>query len=571
MRLLRHRHGDDAAPPLLARKPDLTREEAQAGARRQPVPLRHARARPARDACALAGGRRHERRCCRGASSCKAGGALVVGFTVPSIGRARSACRAPRPRSARRSTPARSTASSPSTRDGTVTIYSGKVDLGQGLRIAIPQMAAEELGIGVERIALIEGDTALTPDQGPTAGSSGIMRGGVQIRQAAATAREALIALASARSSASRRPSSTSSTARCGRKRGGAGIRFGELVGDKRFDAQGGREGDAAGIPRTYAIVGKPLAAARHPGQGHRPPRLRARLRGRRHAARPRRAAAGGRREARRRSTRASIAVDSGRARRPRSRISSASSPPTNGTRCPRRALLKAQWSESAPLLGARRRARVDAQRPVRRRRDAGAEGRRDAGARRREEGRRRVLLADAVARARWGRRARSPTCATARRRSGRASQATHRFRETIAKALALPKDAVRVVYLDGAGCYGMNGHDDAAADAALLSKAVGRPVRVQWIARRTSTAGIRRGRRSCSRSKARVDARRQDRRMAHRDVDPEGDGEPAEHAAAGARRRRHRADAGHHDGPHQPERRSAVRGAAPGGASCTG
>jgi CO/xanthine dehydrogenase Mo-binding subunit len=47
---------------------------------------------------------------------------------------------------------------------------------------------------------------------------------------------------------------------------------------------------------------------------------------------------------------------------------------------------------------------------------------------------------------------------------------------------LGLPKAAVRVVYLDGAGCYGMNGHDDAAADAALLSRAVGRPVRVQWM-----------------------------------------------------------------------------------------
>ena len=38
------------------------------------------------------------------------------------------------------------------------------------------------------------------------------------------------------------------------------------------------------------------------------------------------------------------------------------------------------------------------------------------------------------------------------------------------------------MIYLDGAGCYGMNGHDDAAADAALLSRAVGRPVRVQWM-----------------------------------------------------------------------------------------
>jgi nicotinate dehydrogenase subunit B len=78
------------------------------------------------------------------------------------------------------------------------------------------------------------------------------------------------------------------------------------------------------------------------------------------------------------------------------------------------------------------------------------------------------------------------PSCAVADVRHGKAtiwsaSQATHRFRETIARALALPKDAVRVIYLDGSGCYGMNGHDDAAADAALLSRAVGRPVRVQW------------------------------------------------------------------------------------------
>ena len=80
-----------------------------------------------------------------------------------------------------------------------MTLYCGKVDLGTGLRIAIPQMAAEELGIGVDKIKLVEGDTALTPDQGSTAGSTGIARGGVQIRQAAATAREALIAMGAER------------------------------------------------------------------------------------------------------------------------------------------------------------------------------------------------------------------------------------------------------------------------------------------------------------------------------------------------------------------------------------
>src|SRR5512138_1104684 len=53
--------------------------------------------------------------------------------------------------------------------DGTVTLFSGKVDLGTGARAALRQMAAEELDVSVDRIAMIEGDTGLTPDQGATA------------------------------------------------------------------------------------------------------------------------------------------------------------------------------------------------------------------------------------------------------------------------------------------------------------------------------------------------------------------------------------------------------------------
>ncbi|MBV8447980.1 MAG: xanthine dehydrogenase family protein molybdopterin-binding subunit, partial [Hyphomicrobiales bacterium] len=79
------------------------------------------------------------------------------------------------------------------------------------------------------------------------------------------------------------------------------------------------------------------------------------------------------------------------------------------------------------------------------------------------------------------------PSCAVADVRDGKAtiwtaSQATHRFRFAFAHFLGLPDEAVRLIYVDGAGCYGMNGHDDAAADAALMSRAVGRPVRVQWM-----------------------------------------------------------------------------------------
>ena len=61
------------------------------------------------------------------------------------------------------------------------------------------------------------------------------------------------------------------------------------------------------------------------------------------------------------------------------------------------------------------------------------------------------------------------------------ASQGTHGNQATFARFLGLPKDKVRLIYLEGSGCYGMNGHEDAAADAAILSRAVGRPVRVQW------------------------------------------------------------------------------------------
>lgn len=45
-----------------------------------------------------------------------------------------------------------------------------------------------------------------------------------------------------------------------------------------------------------------------------------------------------------------------------------------------------------------------------------------------------------------------------------------------------MDKGDVRLIYVEGAGCYGRNGHEDAAAEAALLSKAIGQPVRVQWM-----------------------------------------------------------------------------------------
>jgi len=78
------------------------------------------------------------------------------------------------------------------------------------------------------------------------------------------------------------------------------------------------------------------------------------------------------------------------------------------------------------------------------------------------------------------------PSCAVAEFADGKltvwtASQATHLLRKQLARMLDLAELNVRCIYVEGAGCYGRNGHEDAAADAALIARETGVPVRVQW------------------------------------------------------------------------------------------
>ena len=79
------------------------------------------------------------------------------------------------------------------------------------------------------------------------------------------------------------------------------------------------------------------------------------------------------------------------------------------------------------------------------------------------------------------------PSCAVAEFGDGKltiwsATQSAHAIRHEAAQLLSLPEEAVRVIHMEGAGCYGLNCADDVALDAALLSKAVGRPVRLQLM-----------------------------------------------------------------------------------------
>ena len=361
--------------------------------------------------------------------------------------------------------------------DGSVTIYCGKVDLGQGLRIAIAQMAAEELGVDVGRIAMIEGDTALTPDQGPTAGSTGVTRGGVQIRQAAATARDALVRLAAERTG--RTPSElVASDGEVRPADGGKGVGFGELVGGKRFGLKLDPKA-ALKAPAAYTVVGRPLPRPDVPGKvtGRHIFVHDFKVGGMLHGRVIRPAAVGAKVVS---VDEASIrSIPGARVVRINDFVGVVADDEWDAVVAAR--LLAVRWSESHALVGS-----------------AGVRDWMRAGPFesdeilvRKGEARQSIAVASKRISAEYywpvqSHASMGPSCAIADVREGKAtiwsaSQATHRFRLTIARLLGLATQAVRVVYLDGSGCYGMNGHDDAAADAALLSRALGKPVRVQW------------------------------------------------------------------------------------------
>src|SRR3970040_1940924 len=84
-------------------------------------------------------------------------------------------------------------------RDGTITAFPGKVEIGQGILTALTQIVAEELDVALERVRLAPADTRYSPDEGMTSGSMSITDGGAALRYAAAEARDLLLQRAAAR------------------------------------------------------------------------------------------------------------------------------------------------------------------------------------------------------------------------------------------------------------------------------------------------------------------------------------------------------------------------------------
>ena len=361
--------------------------------------------------------------------------------------------------------------------DGSVTLYSGKVDLGQGLRIAMRQIAAEELGLAVDRIDYVEGDTALTPNQGRTSGSYGIQQGGMQIRRAAATARKALLDLAAKQLNVAPETLDTAN-GEVRPKVGGTGITFAALLAGRQFELEIDPKAPLKD-PASYALVGKPLprpdVAAKCTGTQTYIQDLK--VDGMLHARVIRPPSVGATLVA---VDEASIAgIPGARVLRVKDLLAVATDEEWSAVKAAR--TLKAQWSETAPLPEQAKLIEALRGDPTLSRESILAKGTKTealpAGAR--------TLKATYF----WPMHSHGsigPSCAVADVNAERAiiwtaSQGTHGNQTTFARFLGLPKDKVRMIYVEGSGCYGMNGHEDAAADAAILSRAAGRPVRVQW------------------------------------------------------------------------------------------
>jgi CO/xanthine dehydrogenase Mo-binding subunit len=361
--------------------------------------------------------------------------------------------------------------------DGSVTIYTSKVDVGTGLATAFRQTAAEELDIPVERFTVIEGDTTLVPDHGGTGGSSGIPRGAADIRRAAATARRSLLDMASKQLN---RPAAEL-TISAGEvvHSSGPKVAVAALIGDKRFALKLDTKAPLKN-PVTYTVVGKPIlradvpgkCTAKHPylqdltlpgmlhGRVIRPPAIGAKL----------------------------LSVDESSIRaipdvrviRIDSFLGVVAKDEWAAVRAARE--IKATWSEWQGLPGSDGLDHYVRQAPVERDQSIASRGDVTAAFSSSSKQLSATYYWPYQSHASLG-----PSCAVADvKESGTtvwsASQNPYGLRANLAKVFGISQDKMRVIYLDGSGSYGTNGADDAAADALLLSRAAGQPVRVQWM-----------------------------------------------------------------------------------------
>jgi CO/xanthine dehydrogenase Mo-binding subunit len=363
-------------------------------------------------------------------------------------------------------------------KNGTVTMYTGKVDIGTGIRVALPQMVAEELDVALDKIKLIEGDTALTPDQGPTWGSLSVQVAGVQLRQAAATARKALIDMAVQKLGMPSADFGVKDGVIFVRAEPQRRVSYVELIGDQSFNL---KLDPAAPVknPKDHTLVGQPIPRPDIPGKvtGTHTYIQDLRVPGMVHARVVRPPAIGATLQS---VDESSIkGIKGARVVRQGSFLAVVADSEWAAVKAAK--ALKATWS---PWEGLPEPSKLwEHVRATKIAKDDVAVDRGDPKAAIAGAAKKLKATYDFAIHTHGSM---GPSCAVADVKGGKAeiwspSQAPHWLRREVAATLQMDAKDVHIQYLDGAGCYGRNGHEDATCDAALVSKLVGKPVRVQW------------------------------------------------------------------------------------------
>ena len=367
--------------------------------------------------------------------------------------------------------------------DGGARAFCGHVDLGTGIRTALAQIVAEELDIAVERVTMVLGTTSAAPDQGPTIASETIQVSAIPLRQAAATARFHLLSEAAARIGAGIEALSVDDGVI---RHGDRAIAYAELIAgrhqrieiDPSVRVKPWQDYRIVGrSPPRSDIAGKALGEwtyvhdVRLPGMLHgrvvRPP----------HAGFDHGELVG----------RSLVAVDEHSVAdipglvaivTEGDFVGVVATREENAVEAMRR--LHVVWREqpARPDLNRVEEAlRGNPKEKTRLLRESGDVETALAGAR---DVIRRTYVWPYQMHGSIG-----PSCAVADWRDGRlvvwsGTQNPHWMRRDLARLLDIAEEDIVVERLEAAGCYGRNCADDVTADAALLSRAVGRPVRVQ-------------------------------------------------------------------------------------------
>lgn len=361
---------------------------------------------------------------------------------------------------------------------GKVTVLTGRVELGQGVLTAMAQIASDELDVPLACITVHSGDTAATPNEGYTAGSQSMQFGGVALRQACADARALFMAAAASKLGCD--PGELS-------VRDGAVLRSGAPTGEDywtlapRVDLAVEATGAGAAKPVSHlTAVGTNAARLDLPDKIFGAPAFIHDMRfpGMQHA-----------RVVRQPSRDAAIeTIDEAAIKR------AAKAPidfVRNGNflaivgedesaveRAAVAALDAVRWGNVDQPAASQQEAAWLVQRPMLDIRYGAPEAPAAPGTERFEATYSRGYLAHASI---------SPSCGLALFKDGHLTVWTHcqgvfPLRGALARTLKLPPDKITVVHVQGSGCYGHNGADDAAADAAVIAmQAPGTPVRVRW------------------------------------------------------------------------------------------